>query len=204
MTVERVLLIRHGETDWNADGRWQGFELVALNEKGLQQASKLALHLQTRPIGDICTSDLPRAVQTAEVLAQELNLTPKLDPRLRELHLGIFQGLTRAEIEERYPAEFEANRLDYLDNIIPNGESRRQLQARAYDALTDLLEEANGPEVVVVSHGGTIRLLLLKLFESDAPALAKVNFTNTSITTIERTGSYWRLVGLAATPHLIE
>ncbi|MFN8376127.1 MAG: histidine phosphatase family protein [Anaerolineae bacterium] len=203
MNVERVLLIRHAETDWNAQGRWQGHEPVPLSEKGRAQARKLAEHLSTRPIGSVYTSDLPRALETATALAEALGVDPFLDKRLREWHLGIFQGLTRSEILEKYPTEFEENRQDYFDYVIPSGESRRQLQARVYEAWQQIIKDGVGPEIALVSHGGTLKMLLLKLFESDAPALREIHIDNTSITTIERHANYWRIVGLAATPHLI-
>jgi broad specificity phosphatase PhoE len=204
MSIERILLIRHGETDWNTQGRWQGHEMVPLNEKGREQARKLAVHLSSHPLGSIYTSDLPRARETAEIVAEELGITPILEQRFREWHLGIFQGLTRDEVVVKYPTEYEENRNDYLDYVIPNGESRRQMQMRAYEAWQEIINEAVGPEVAIVSHGGTLKLLLIKLFESDAPALRDIHIDNTSMTTIERYRDYWRIVGLAATPHLIE
>lgn len=204
MNVERVLLIRHAETGWNAEGRWQGHELVPLNEKGKSQARKLAAHLSKRPIGSVYTSDLPRTLETAQTVADAVGVTPILDERLREWHLGIFQGMTRDEILVKYPTELEANNNDYYDYVIPQGESRRQMQARAYQAWLDIIAEGIGPEIAVISHGGTLKLLLLKLFESDAPALRAMHIDNTSITTLERHRDYWRIVGLAATPHLIE
>lgn len=204
MSIERILLIRHGETLWNTEGRWQGHEMVSLNEKGREQARKLALHLSSHPIGSIYTSDLPRARETAEIIAEELGVEPILEPRFREWHLGIFQGLTRDEVLVKYPTEYEGNRNDYLDYVIPQGESRRQMQQRAYEAWQEIVKEAVGPEIAIVSHGGTLKMLLIKLFESDAPALRDLHIDNTSVTTIERHGDYWRIIGLAATPHLIE
>jgi broad specificity phosphatase PhoE len=204
MAVERVLLVRHGQTDWNTAKRWQGFEPIGLNAEGLEQARKLAKFLCDRPIGDVYTSDLPRAAQTAQLLAQGLNLEPVADERWRELNLGIFQGLTSAEVETKYALEWGASRNDYFNYVIPRGESRRQLQTRAYHAWQDVLTSAAGPETAVVTHGGTIKMLLFKLFESEAPALSKVDFTNTSITTLERYHDHWRIIGLAAAPHLLD
>ncbi|NWF68932.1 MAG: histidine phosphatase family protein [Chloroflexi bacterium] len=203
MLVERILLIRHAETAWNAEGRWQGHEPVSLNDTGRQQAQKLADYLSARPIGSVYSSDLPRARETAALLAQALALTVIEDHRLREWHLGVFQGLTRDEIQSRFPHEFQQTRENYFDFIVPRGESRRQTQVRAHAAFNDIFAAGLGPEVAIVTHGGTLRLLLYKLFESDAPSLAKIDFANTSITTIERHADHWRIVGLAATPHLI-
>jgi broad specificity phosphatase PhoE len=124
------------------------------------------------------------------------------EPRLREIHVGIFQGMTGTEIDARYPEERTAYRADPFNYINPGGESRQQLQERAYAAWQDITAAELGPEVAIVAHGGTIKMLLLRLFESDAPGLSNVRFGNASITTVTRSGDGWRLTGLAATPHL--
>lgn len=204
MPVERVYLIRHGETEWNNNGRWQGNLDTPLNDHGRQQARKLAKYLSTRPIADVYSSDLSRALETARTLADALGLTPQTDPRLRELHLGIFQGLTRDEIKEKYPQQLADNHNDYMDHVIPQGESRRQLQARMWAAWNDITASATGPEAVIVSHGGALKVLLFKLFEADAPALSNLHIGNTTITTISQHSSGWRITGLAAAPHLMD
>src|SRR5262245_3515870 len=107
MAVERVLLIRHGQTDWNAAGRWQGFEEIPLNDEGWAQARALAAYLsnQNGKINAIYSSDLIRAFQTASAIGEAFKLNPQPDPRWREMNLGIFQKLTRDEITARYPME---------------------------------------------------------------------------------------------------
>jgi 2,3-bisphosphoglycerate-dependent phosphoglycerate mutase len=200
MTVERVYLIRHGQTAWNVDGRWQGFEPVPLNDVGLAQARTLAGYLRA-PISAIYSSDLPRAVQTAEALGQTRNLNPIIDIRLREFNLGIFQGHTNDEINVRFPEESTAFHADYMGYLIPGGESRFQLQARAFEAWVDITANALGPEIAVVSHGGTIKMLLLKLF-AEQTDLRQAHIENTSVTTIERDGDGWRLVEVAHAAHL--
>lgn len=203
MKVERVYIIRHGQTEWNATRRWQGFEDVPLNAQGFQQAEHLANYLCTTcavPISQIFSSDLQRAVQTAAPLAKRLNIEIQTDPRFREVNIGIFQGLTADEIDLRYPAERAALEADKFNYILPGGESRRQLQARAYAAWQDLIVRANGSHVALISHGGTIKQLLLRLFSDEA--LADTHFGNTSITTIERRNHEWQLLGLAEIPHL--
>src|SRR5689334_1446566 len=101
MVVEKVYLIRHGETEWNLTGRWQGILDAPLSAIGHEQARKLANYLSETSIQAIYTSDLSRAVDTAQALAAVLNLVPILDKRLRELDIGIFQALTKPEILER-------------------------------------------------------------------------------------------------------
>jgi broad specificity phosphatase PhoE len=201
--VERVLLVRHGVTDWNQSGRWQGFEPVALNEEGWSQARRLANHLRGSSISAIYSSDLPRAWQTASSVGDVLGLTPQVDVDWREFNLGIFQGLTREESAQKYPDEWEAFRRNYWDYLIPGGESRRDLQRRIYSAWERLIVLDAGPEVMVVSHGGALRMLLLQLF-ADHPEVESVHIGNTSITTLEHGRHGWHLLELAVTPHLAD
>jgi broad specificity phosphatase PhoE len=199
--IERVLLVRHGQTDWNVDGRWQGVLPVGLNAEGWSQARALAEQLRGRSIGAIYSSDLPRAFETATVVGSVVGLVPHTDIRLREFSLGVFQGLTREQIEDRYPTEWQAFRSDYWNYTVPQGESRRALQRRVQQAFTAITTQTAGKEVVLVSHGGSIRMLLLALFANDA-ALSDVHIENTSVTTLERNGDSWRLAGVADISHL--
>ncbi|MCA0453369.1 MAG: histidine phosphatase family protein [Chloroflexi bacterium] len=199
--VEQVLLIRHGQTDWNVDGRWQGALPVGLNDVGRAQAKALANYLKNRKIGSIYCSDLPRAHDTALAIGNLFNLTPTTDARLQEFNLGIFQGLKRDEIRERYPVEHSSFEADYWNYAPTQGESRRALQTRAYNVFQEITGKAIGPEVAIVSHGGTIRMLLLRLFEG-APELNHFHVENTSLTILVRESDKWRLEGLATVPHL--
>jgi broad specificity phosphatase PhoE len=201
LAVQRILLIRHGRTDWNVEGRWQGSLPVPLNDEGRAQAQALGAYLRGSGLSAVYTSDLPRAFDTAQAVADALNLQPCADERLREFDLGIFQGLTRDEIIARYPSEWAALRENYWDYVIPGGESRRAMQNRMFNAWQDIAASAEGT-VALVSHGGSIKLLLLRVFDN-APELQDVHIENTSITTVERNGVGWHLVELAATPHLV-
>lgn len=199
--TKRIVLIRHGQTDWNIEGRWQGTIDQPLNEEGLAQARILADHLDDRPITAVYSSDLQRAYQTALPLAERKGLTVHTDPRLRELNLGVFQGLTHTEISERYPAEMAAMRDDYMGFVVPGGESRGAMQSRAVAALNDIAAREPGDEIAVITHGGTIRVILLKLLGDD-PQVTRVPIGNTSITVLEQNGQGWRVVEETAAPHL--
>ena len=199
--MKRILLIRHGQTDWNIEGRWQGHLDVPLNAEGLEQAAALAKYLRGRPITAIYSSDLKRARTTAEAIADALALTVHDDPRWRELNLGIFQGMTTSEINGKYPEEARKMREDYLDYRIPTGETRRAMQNRAYEAYCEVVTQEEGPEIAIVSHGGTIRVLIMKLFDD---AFAHTSVHNTSISIIETDGESHRLLEAAVTPHLID
>jgi broad specificity phosphatase PhoE len=200
--TEGACLIRHGQTDWNTNGRWQGLASIALNAAGRKEAHRLAEYLSRHPIGAVYCSDLPRAYETARILADALELTPIVDPRWRELDIGVFQGLTHAEIGAQYPAEYAAFLKDPLDYVLPEGESRRQLQARAWAAWHDAVSAASARQIAIVAHGGTLKLLLMKLFDDDAQRLSEVEFPNTSLTVVERQGGGWKITDLAITPHL--
>jgi broad specificity phosphatase PhoE len=199
MTVERVLIVRHGETDYNASGRWQGWLQTNLSEQGKRQVRLLAAYLQPLPLGAIYSSDLQRAIDTAQPIAQSHGLTVQTDQRLREIGLGIFQGLTRSEIQQTYPLEFDRWHNDH-SYVVPQGESRLQLQERMFAAWQAIVNGDSGQQIVLVSHGGAIRWLLLKLFSPEA--IAGKSIENTSITTLERVDETWRLVEFSATPHL--
>lgn len=205
MTVERVLLIRHGQTDWNVERRWQGIEPTPLNAVGLTQARLLGAYLKTNrdnlPIQAIHCSDLPRALQTATIVGEALDITPQIDIRWREINVGIFQGLTGDEVERLYAAEVEALRSNYYDYTIPQGESRTTLQKRAYEVWLEILERETASHIAIVSHGGTIKALLRRLFSSDDERL-RPHLANTSITTLDHVDGKWSLVGFGETPHL--
>lgn len=201
MALERVLLIRHGQTDWNVTGRWQGTIPVGLNAEGREQARSLAAHLRGRPIRTVMSSDLPRAFDTAAALAAVVGVEAQADERLREFAMGVFQGNTRVEIETNLAAEWAGFRADYWDYQIPQGESRRDLQNRVYAAWLDLVAQAPGPEAALVSHGGSIRVLLMRLFPGDE-RVQHTHIDNTSVTMLEKDGTGWQLLELNAVDHL--
>jgi broad specificity phosphatase PhoE len=199
-----VYLIRHGETAWNSSGRWQGALPVPLNDIGREQARKLGLYLASAEIAfdAIYSSDLPRAYETAAIVADILDKAPRTDERWRELDIGVFQGLTRQEIEERSPDAFAQFLADPLEYVIPGGESRRQLQERAYAALCDLAAITSSSRIAVVTHGGTVKMLLLRLFGQNRADVEGQEISNTSLTILERASGKWRVAAIGRTPHL--
>ncbi len=165
MSVRRIVyLARHGETDWNKDGRWQGHTDVALNEAGRRQATVLGqrLHEMRLGIGAIVTSDLARARETAEIVGRALGLAaPGLDPALRERAFGQFEGLTRQECEEKFSVQWQDYREDPT-RMPPGGEPHVQVIARMVVAVRRAalaLVDGQAP-VLLVSHGGSIRALM--------------------------------------------
>lgn len=175
---------------------------IPLGEVGHQQAQALAKHLKDRPIAAIYSSDLSRARDTAEPLSRAKGLEIQTDARLRELDFGVFQGLTHDEIRAKYPEEERELFVNYLDFVLPEGESRRAVQARVYEMWQEVVRRHPNSEVVVMSHGGPVRLLLLKLFDDQVERMLKVPLPNVSVTTITAEGDKLELEGLGETTHL--
>jgi probable phosphoglycerate mutase len=151
-----LLLIRHGETAWNAEGRIQGQLDVPLSSRGVWQAARLAARLAGERIDAVIASDLARAALTAQPLAAAIDLPLRFDARLRERDFGCFQGHTLEEIAARWPLQFHRWRERDPAWAIPEGESGAQFIARVLDALRDVAAAHPGRTVVVVAHGGTL------------------------------------------------
>ena len=200
--MRRIYLVRHGQTAWNAEGRWQGTMDVPLGETGREQARLLGESLQDRPITAIYSSDLKRAWTTAEPLAQIKNLPIHKDARLQEINFGLFQGLTHEEIRLKFPAEERALFTNYMDSVVPEGESRRQMQTRVFSVWQEILARETGPEILIMSHGGPVRLLLMRLFPDQMERLMKVPIPNTSVTTILEEKHKLQIHRLSSTAHL--
>jgi broad specificity phosphatase PhoE len=154
--VTTLLLVRHGETDWNRAGRWQGHSNTLLNELGRQQARELAESLNGVDV--VYSSDLARARETAEILAEHLGVEVRYDPRLRERSFGAWEGLTSGEIAERFEEahrRWQAGEAAGADDAEPFDEFGRRVQS----FLADVLERHPYETVLVIGHGGSIRVI---------------------------------------------
>jgi broad specificity phosphatase PhoE len=146
--VTTLLLARHGETDWNREGRWQGWADPPLNDTGRAQARQLAEELRAVPFDAVYSSDLRRAHETAVILAEPHAVPVVTDAGLREIDVGSWSGLTRREIAERFP-----------DGTRPDGESHEEHGARVRAAVVRIARAHLGARILVVGHGGTIRAI---------------------------------------------
>lgn len=159
-----ICLIRHGETTWNREGRWQGHADPELTEAGLEQARRLAESLvaeqAARPWTRIYASDLLRARATALRIAEALGLPLAVDPRLRELDVGRWSGLTRAEIAARDEATLRAFESGAPGVRPGGGETRIEIRERSHAFVCELARRHAGERVLVVTHLGVIRALV--------------------------------------------
>jgi broad specificity phosphatase PhoE len=195
------MLIRHGQTDWNAEHRWQGHSDVPLNQVGVTQATSLAKRLAGRPINAVYSSDLKRAAMTAEILGRSLNLEPILDAAWRERDVGAFAGLTNAQVQAAYPEEWEAMRQGRINP--PGGEPYTQLSRRVTRAYERLLVEHYEGEVAVVSHGGALYTLISFILGFGADRIGRFSLNgNTGLSIIEVEEHGPRLTLLNDTCHL--
>ncbi len=162
MSMSTLLtLVRHGHTEWNALGRYQGHAPIPLSERGHSQARHLAAALtQGEKVTAIYSSDLPRCRQTVAPIADALGLPVFYDPRFREMDYGHWQGLTRAELAALDADRYEAYRADPFNAPIPGGESQRMLAVRVLAGLADILAAYRGGHVLLITHGGPIREIL--------------------------------------------
>lgn len=159
-TLTRIVLIRHGETAWNAERRLQGHLDIDLNATGVRQARALAAALAQEHFDVLVSSDLARAAQTAKAVAEVLDLPLYIDGRLRERCYGGFEGLLYAEIAERFPAEFAAWQARDVDGSLPPGqncgETFRQFYDRVIPAILGWAEDNPGKSLALVAHGGVL------------------------------------------------
>lgn len=151
-----LLLIRHGETAWNAEHRIQGLLDVPLSSAGIWQAARLAQRLADEPIEAIYASDLARAWLTAQPLAQRLGLPLVAEPRVRERNFGTFQGHTLEEVEQRWPDQFRAWRERDPAWAMPEGESGSRFIERVLAALHEIAQAYANRTVAIVTHGGVL------------------------------------------------
>lgn len=181
-----LIMLRHGETTYNATRRMQGQLDTELSERGLNQAVDVAHRLGHLRVSRLLSSDLRRASETARVIGERLELGVEIDPRLRETHLGIWQGQTHAQVDATYPGKRAAWR-NSPGWAPPEGESRLDVAARARPVIDELLAEHTdwpGTWVVIVAHGGAISALtsnLLGFSVDQYPLLTGLNNTAASV-----------------------
>ena len=186
MNSTKLFIIRHGETVWNLEGRKHGQLDSPLTALGIRQAEALAERLSEESFAALYSSDLGRAVETAEYIGVRSNHEIIFDPRLRERNFGIFQGLTDDEVTEKYPLEERSHRADKINYRIPNGESLKQYSARVIDCLEKITDRHKGQILAVVTHGGVTDSWFRFIFDLPLDAPRRAKLWNASLNLIER------------------
>ncbi|MCS7001687.1 MAG: histidine phosphatase family protein [Dehalococcoidia bacterium] len=181
--MKRLYLVRHGESEWNAEERSQGHAPVGLSAKGRRQAARLAERFATLPLTAIWSSDLPRAAQTAEPLAARVGLPIRWDERLRERDSGVMRGLLYAEIRQRFPRHSTRAWLHGEEGAL--GEPFAEFRVKVERAVADLLS-AEDEQIAVITHGGALRVMVAALLGASPVTLwSRLAFDNASVTTFD-------------------
>lgn len=176
MHYTEILVARHGETDWNRSGKWQGKSDIPLNSKGMEQARELAAKLAKEDIRHIYSSDLARARATAEIVKKALaSFGVYTDPRFRERNFGKFEGRTSEQVakymglsqDKVYMLEYDELMVNDLSTV----EKWDDVRKRVWEALYDLAETRSGSKSLVVAHGGIMRAVTTKMGNGGEPRL---------------------------------
>lgn len=158
--MTEIWLVRHGQTDWNLEGRLQGQLDVPLNETGMQQVAELAEKLKSTRFSAIFSSDLLRARQTAGKISEELGLPIIFDRRLREISQGKVEGLLFSDVVERFEGALADRTRDPVNSRLPGGESVAELAARFRECMDEIASGEHNHPVLVVAHGLAIATML--------------------------------------------
>lgn len=203
-----VLLIRHGQSEGNAERRFGGHTATPLSPRGRKQALATAEALKNDSLSAIYSSDLARAVETAQPLATATGLRINATDAFRERSVGVMEGLTFEDAAQKHPDEYAALLRRDFEHVLHGGESYRQLLDRARFKLDELIAKHRGSRIAVFSHTGTICILSLHLMGAlDSPELKPVwiSTSNCGITRFElRRDGFVRVLAINDTRHLTE
>src|SRR5471030_1549441 len=201
-----IILIRHGETAWNAVRRLQGHTDIALNETGQRQAAALGQALAGERIDAVVASDLQRAMQTAEAVAAHHGLAVQTDAQLRERCYGVFEGMLYADIERSYPQEYALWQARDIDAVMPAGlreaESFRQFYRRSVDSMARWAERHAGRSIAVVAHGGVLECAYRQAVGMSLDSPRDFQVRNASINRFTYTDGRLVLAGWGEVGHL--
>jgi probable phosphoglycerate mutase len=206
LLTTHVLLIRHGQSEGNAARRFGGHTATPLSARGRRQANATARALQGEELTAIYSSDLARAVETAQALASLTGLEINPTSAFRERSVGVMEGLTFEDAAQQHPEQYAALLRRDFEHVLTGGESYRQLLDRAWQKLDEIIAQHKGGKIAVFSHTGTICILALHLMGAlDAPELKPVWISNANcaITRFElREDGFVRVLSINDTRHL--
>ncbi|APC40473.1 histidine phosphatase family protein [Clostridium estertheticum] len=176
-----ITLVRHGETNWNVLGKFQGCKDIILSNEGILQAQYLNERFQNK-FDYIYTSPLKRAHETAEIISKGSDIIPMIEPGIKEIDFGEWEGLTIKEVETNYPKELVLWRSDELNGPMCGGEiSLKIASMRAKKAILKIATKHPGKKIIIVAHGGIIKAGLLGIFDLKMTMYHKIILGNTSV-----------------------
>ena len=197
-----MYLIRHGQTDWNAEGRYQGQTDSQLSTLGRAQAGQLARALASHPLAAVYSSPLSRALHTAQAIAAPHGLPVRTVDLLREIGLGVWERLTELEINEKFGRVLEVRRLDPLGVIPHGGETLAAVQARGMQAVSEIIARHPGETVAAVAHGAVNKMIILAALDAPHGSVFSIRQDNGAINVLEFAGGRARVMSLNETSHL--
>jgi len=201
-----IILIRHGETDWNRVRRLQGHWDIALNELGHRQASALALALSSEKPTAIYASDLQRARDTAQAVADRRQITVSIDARLRVRCYGAFEGLLYDDIDGHFPQAFAQWQARELHARFPAGERQaetlHEFSARAVAVVTELAQRHDNEKIIIVSHGGVLDCVYRAAYGMDLLVERQFDMKNAAINRLHWNGTQMTVLQWADVAHL--
>ena len=200
--MTKIIFVRHGQTEWNVLGRYQGQTDIALSPLGIEQAEKLAAHFPVDKVEAVYSSDLVRAMMTARCVAARFGLTVEPRPELRELNFGDWEGLTYDEIVAKWPDALN-NFFQHPDVLeIPHGESFPKLRERALDAVEKIVACHPEQTVAVFAHGAILRTILTAALHMDLKYVWTIRQFNTAVNIVTYTEHGTTVELLNGTGHL--
>ena len=200
MTI--IYLIRHGETMWNREKRLQGHIDIGLNERGHSQAKQIGQHLSNRPIAAVISSDLSRAMDTAQAIAVHHQIELLLDKGLRERHYGVMQGLSHDEIIEKHPRHHMAWKNREIDFVPEFGESLQQFYDRVLHSTKIWAERFPNQTIAIVAHGGVLDCLNRAATKRSLDAARDFEILNASLNTLSYKEGELELIEWGNVAHL--
>jgi len=202
MQARRVYLVRHGETKWNNIGRYQGHSDIALSDNGQRQAELLRERFRRVHLDAAYASDLKRARETATTIVAPHGLEVNLETGLREVNFGAWEGLSHQEIVAAFPKEWDEWCRDPGNRIIPRGESFYQVKERVVAAFSMIVRKEKGRSILLVAHGGCLRVLICSILGMDSNAVWRFRLDNTGVSIVDCYGENKILALLNDTSHL--
>lgn len=183
--MTRMILVRHGETAWNQELRFQGHMDIPLSEKGLEQAGRLSARMASEKLDAFYASDLSRAMETARITADPHGREVNPVPELRETNFGCWEGLTYNEIMGKYAKEMNLFREDPLVNRIPGGETLQEVADRCMAGINRIIAGHPDQTVLVAAHGGAIKVVICSVLGVDLRDYWKFKQDNVALNIIE-------------------